>query len=113
MRRMIIIFMLLFPCLIIATRYDVSLQKSGNYVKIQGTSYFLKITGYYEYSIKNAILDTITMTLYVEKTSYYGNQTQYDTYYCVQVYEEVDLPYGSLDDRGFSISKVFVPAKLN
>jgi hypothetical protein len=100
------------PLLCLAAEYSVTITKDGSMYRVSGTSYYLKITGCYEYGFKAAILNTLTRTINVEKSYSYGSNDKYNSYYYT-VYEKIDLPAGTIDQNGLLVWTVYVPTTIN
>jgi len=111
MKTLCIILAILLPLLCFATEYSISITKDGSLYHVSGTSYYLNITGCYEYGFKAAILDTATRTIYVEKSFSYGSNDKYNSYY-YSAYEKLDLPSGTIDDNGRYVRAVYVPTTI-
>lgn len=112
MKKICLVLALLMPLLCLATKYSISITKEGTLYHISGTSYYLKITGYFEFGFKAAILDTGTRTIYVEKSYSYGSNDKYNSCYYT-AYEKVDLPSGTIDQNGIFVRAVYVPTTIN
>lgn len=112
MKAICLILAMLLPLLCVATEYSISINKDGSLYHVSGTSYYLKISGCYEYGFKAAILDTGTRSIYVEKSYSYGSNDKYTSYY-YSAYEKIDLPSGTIDQNGMLVWNLYVPTTIN
>jgi hypothetical protein len=88
-------------------KYSLKIRKDNALFNIVGTEYYLDIPLYLgSYTTVEVIFDVNQKKITVEDT-YFKTSTDYNF---VKVYEKIELPYGTLNESGFSIRSVFIPA---
>jgi len=105
---LIVLIFVLVPLILAGMEYNVTIQKKGYLYHIIGTDYYLKISGYYEYGYKNAILNTNTRTISIETNYIYGSKIKYNVY-PYSAFEKITLPVGTIDQNGMLIYDIYIP----